>query len=80
MPCQKISNNYHFLFSTHAQEGKGALSTENHLLILIPYKAYYTHSNNRSTATTPSTEFRAHFPPKAIFQIWEWAKNNWKFL
>lgn len=73
--CQKILNEYHFLFSIHVQEGKVALSMNNYIFILIFYRVCYKH-NNKNTTTTPSTGLRTYFPPKAIFQIQDWAKND----
>lgn len=72
--------NYHFLFLIHAQGGKAVLSTNNYFFILIFYGAYYIHSNNKNTTATPSLEFGAYFPPKAMFQIQDWARSAWEFL
>lgn len=71
---------YLFLFSMHVREEKVALSPNNCFLNLIFHGLYYIYNNNKNTSTTPSTEFRAYFPHKAIFQIKDWAKNNWMFL
>lgn len=65
-----------FLFPMHAREEKVALSPDNCSLNLFFHGLYYIYNNNQNTSTTPSTKFRAYFPPKAIFQIQDWPKTT----
>ena len=51
--------------SSSHQTGQG--SPNNYFLTFIFYWVYY--SQQKDTTTTTSTEFKAYFPPKAIFQI-----------